>query len=84
MTNFILDDGVVVDHGQEWEIDLLTGTFIMVIDALSPRTEQIIFTVENLTRDIVWSSFSMSYNNGMIRRYNTGLPSKRLPPHIFT
>ena len=88
MTDFILDDGTAVDHGQMYEIDLITGTFILTIDALFPRKEQMLFKLQEsdwaVTRDMMWSDFSMWYNKGSIRRYNTGQPSRRLPPHTFT
>ncbi len=100
MTDFILDDGTVVDTGQQWEIVLYTDTFIGTIDALFPKTEKVILGFNlnipatmttgtdrrmNGSRwDIHWSSFKQGYEVGTIRRYKLVEPTRRLPPHSFT
>jgi hypothetical protein len=83
MTNFILRDGTIIDHGQEWEIDLLTGTYVLTINALFPRTELIVFSVEGIIRDLMWSTFSEGYYNGTVRRKGIIEPKKKLSPHSF-
>lgn len=83
MTDFILRDGTVVERRQEYEIDLLTGTFVLLIGALDSRKELLIFSIEGLIRDMKWSAFSIGYDNGMIRRHNEGEPRRSLSPHTF-
>lgn len=111
MTDFILDDGTIIDHGQQWTISLSTGNFVGTITALFPKKELIILEfnlnvlgamnghidaniretnrrnaqwLENSVWDLHWSTFKAGYEVGTIYRYNTGQPSRRLPPHTFT
>ncbi len=99
MTNFILDDGTVVETGQQWTFVLHTGRFTGTILALYPRREKIIIEFDNnimasittgediggyITWDLMWSSFMVGYAVGTMFRHDTGKPSKRIPPLNFT
>jgi hypothetical protein len=45
MTDFILEDGTVLDRNQEWGFHLHTGDFIGVLRTLHPRTEKMVFSL---------------------------------------
>jgi hypothetical protein len=98
MTNFIFDDGVMLEVGQQWTIILHTGRFTGTIISLYPTREKVVIefdvnimasitTGENvdgyITWDLMWSSFKTGYEVGTLFRYNTGKPTKRIPPLNF-
>lgn len=99
MTDFILDDGTILEVGQQWTIVLHTGNFVGTILALYSRREKVIIEFntnimasitqgENVdgyvTWDLMWSSFKAGYEVGTMYRHDTGKPTKRLPPLNFT
>jgi len=96
MTNFTLRDGIVVDVGQMYEMDLyFMGTFPIIIEHLYPRTEQMWYTIQDSVwdrdgdgnvayKEITWSTFCREYNRGTIRRYDVGGPKRSVSPHPFT
>lgn len=94
MTNFILDDGSVVDIGQEWVFTLpyRDGDAIGTVQELHPKLENMSFTFSFTDTDTEWkifkfdtpwSDFSAAYNLGNICRHNRGYPNKRVNPHAF-
>ena len=99
MTDFILHDGTMLDHGQRYIFTMFTGEFVCTIDALFPMKEKVIIrwsndiiasittgedVVGDTTWDLQWSSFEIGYTTGLIRPYDMGKPTRKLPPHNFT
>ena len=99
MTNFILDDGVIVDVGQRWAIKLYGKVFTCTIDGLDTNTERMNLTFSVNIRaslcdhigmgsisewDLMWPTFQEGYSNGTIYPHELLEPSKSISPHSFT